>query len=132
MQIIEKIILLFRWLLRYDAFGKKYKVKKMSMLPKILNNNNFLILDIRNSIDYDEHHIKNSINIPNYDFYKKYYKELKNKSKILIVNSNYRSNLNIYNFLKNKKYNPYILRANYDEVRKSEKLDKFCIIKVIN
>ncbi|QGS51525.1 rhodanese-like domain-containing protein [Spiroplasma tabanidicola] len=113
-----------------NAFKKKYKVKTANKLLKILKNNKWQVVDIRGPLVYASNHIKNTINIPVMTFNYNYYKKLEKHKKILLINSNYRSDLNIYRTLKSKGFKTYILYSNYADLIINPEIDEMTKIMI--
>jgi rhodanese-related sulfurtransferase len=130
MQWIEKVIKFFAIFFRSNAFKNKYRTKKVKQLRKILNNPNWQVVDVRNSISYGEHHFKGTVNIPNTEFIRRYYKSIDQSKKILLINENFRSNLDLYHALKKHSLKPYILYANYSDIRNDEQFDDITKLEV--
>jgi len=131
MQWLEKVIKFFSLFFRSSAFKMKYKTKKSSQLKKIiLNDKKWQVIDIRNSISYQEHHLDGTINIPNTDFSKKYFKLINNKKNVLIINGNYRSNLDVYTVLKKHNFKTWILMENYENLRNNELFENLTRISI--
>ena len=59
------------------------------------NNSGFIILDVRSQEEYNEGHIPNAINIPDYEIEERANSELKDKNQVILVycRSGYRSEL---------------------------------------
>ncbi|WP_339022862.1 rhodanese-like domain-containing protein [Spiroplasma endosymbiont of Crioceris asparagi] len=131
MQFIEKMIKIFSYFLKDYGWKTKYKHKKLKNLKDILKSNSWIVIDLRNQAAYYEHHLQGTVNIPALDFFRKYYKHLKPRMKILLISNDYRSNLNIYNSLKKKRYNPYVLYAGYKEIRNNSNFDNLTKVNII-
>ena len=76
-------------------------------LNEIINNNNYIIIDVRTKEEYNELHVKDSINIP-YDEINKETKLDKNKTILVYCKSGKRSN-KAYQTLNNLGYEVYDL-----------------------
>lgn len=130
MQWIDKVIAFFTKIFSTNSFKHKYRTKKLKHLPKILKSNKWQVIDIRNNVVYDEHHLNNSTNIPYTFFNYQYYKKINKKKKILIINNDYRSNLDVYKKLKIKNINSFILIGGYKTIRNSKLLDKYTTLTI--
>ena len=79
--------------------------KKESKLDKIINENNYIIVDVRTKEEYDASHVKGSINIP-YDEIDEKTNLDKNKTIMVYCRSGNRSS-KAYNTLKKLGYDVY-------------------------
>ncbi|WP_342268950.1 rhodanese-like domain-containing protein [Spiroplasma endosymbiont of Aspidapion aeneum] len=127
MKLVSRIILIVNNYLRKNSFKKKYKTKNLFFLIKIFQRydkyeKKWQLIDIRNQMSFNDSHIVNSINVPPISTEFAIYKKIDRRKNILIINSNIRSNLNIYKLLKNKGINVYILYTNYNSEFESDPL----------
>ncbi|WP_338970093.1 rhodanese-like domain-containing protein [Spiroplasma endosymbiont of Labia minor] len=132
MQFIDRILKFFQWLFKTDGFKENYKTKTKHHLKKIITSKKWNIIDLRNSASYEANHLKNSINISANFFKANYFKHLTRNKKILIINSYYKNNLNIYRLLKQRHFKPYIFTLNYNEIASLPEFDKLTIVNVYN
>jgi rhodanese-related sulfurtransferase len=123
MQWMENVIKFFSLFFRSNAFKRNYRTKNLKQLRKINESPRWQIVDIRNGIAFEEHHLLNATNIPNTEFAHKFFNLIQKDKHILLVNSDYRSNLNIYKILKKHHLKVYILFANYDDIRNNADFD---------
>ena len=88
--------ILFRHMEYYDITLEELKIKQL---------NGAEIIDVRSHREYDESHIEESINIPEYEINNNFENIIKNKDKTIVVycSSGYRS-LNAYKKLKKLGY----------------------------
>ncbi len=93
--------------------------KQLSELDKIVEENNYVIVDVRTKEEYDTGHIKDSINIPVDDIESRINELDKNKTILVYCRSGRRSTT-AYNILKDKGYKSYNLGA-YESITKFEK-----------
>ncbi|WP_339029842.1 rhodanese-like domain-containing protein [Spiroplasma endosymbiont of Cantharis nigra] len=129
MQWLEYVFKFLEKIFRKNAFKSKYKTKNMKSLNNILKSKKWQVIDIRNSISYNQNHLKGSINIPLLTFNLKYFKILDKKNKILIIDEDSRSHLSIYKSLKAKGFKSYILYEGYKNIKNNADFDK--LTKVI-
>ena len=87
--------------------------KKSNQLQDILDKNNYIIVDVRTKEEYDESHVKGSINIP-YDEIDENTNLDKSKTIIVYCRSGNRSS-KAYNNLKSLGYDVYDLGA-FDKI----------------
>ena len=87
--------------------------KEKSTLDKALEDNNYIVVDVRTSSEYSESHVKGSINIP-YDEINESTKLDKNKTILVYCKSGARSS-KAYNTLKSLGYDVIDLGA-YENV----------------
>ena len=88
--------------------------KEKTTLDKVLDDNNYIVVDVRTASEYSESHVKGSINIP-YDEIDETTDLDKTKTIIVYCKSGVRSN-KAYNTLKNLGYDVVDLGA-YDKVK---------------
>ncbi|QEH61307.1 hypothetical protein SCHIN_v1c01090 [Spiroplasma chinense] len=129
MQWLEYVFKLIDTLFKSNSFKKRFKTKSERKLFKILKSNKWQVIDLRNKLSYEEHHIEGTINIPHTSFSFNYYRKMDKKKKTLILNQNYRSNLDIYRTLKRKGFKTYLLYANYPALMEKPEVDR--ISKVV-
>ncbi|WP_338972451.1 rhodanese-like domain-containing protein [Spiroplasma endosymbiont of Panorpa germanica] len=129
MQFIEAILNFFGRIFTGNSFKSKYRVKSTKKLPKILKSDKWQIIDIRPQASFETSHLVNSINIDFLTFKIRYFKHLDKSKKILLVNEDYRSHLDIYQTLDKRRIKTYILVGGYKEVRVASFLDKYTTYK---
>ncbi len=100
---MKKILIIFTLILCLTTIVGCSKTE--SKLDKIISDNNYIIVDVRTKEEYDESHIKGSINIP-YDEIDEKTNLDKNKTIIVYCRSGNRSS-KAYNTLKDLGYNVY-------------------------
>ena len=100
---MKKILIIFTLILSLTTIVGCSK--KESKLDKIISDNNYIIVDVRTKEEYDESHIKGSINIP-YDEIDDKTNLDKNKTIIVYCRSGNRSS-KAYNTLKDLGYDVY-------------------------
>lgn len=104
---MKKILIIFTLILCLTTIVGCSKTE--SKLDKIISDNNYIIVDVRTKEEYDESHIKGSINIP-YDEIDEKTNLDKNKTIIVYCRSGNRSS-KAYNTLKTLGYDVYDLGA---------------------
>lgn len=92
--------------------------KENSELQKIIDENNYIIVDVRTKEEFDEGHLKDALNIP----YEEIGENIFEQGKIILVycKSGKRSKI-AYDTLKQNGYNAYDLGA-YDKITEFEKV----------
>ncbi|AHI53481.1 hypothetical protein SSABA_v1c00690 [Spiroplasma sabaudiense Ar-1343] len=125
MQFIESIIKFFGMIFTKNAFKRKYRTKNLKKVPKIIKSAKWQVIDIRPSASFSTSHLNGSENIDHLTFKIRYFKTLKRQKKILLINEDYRSNLEIYHLLDSRKIKVYILYGGYKEVRTAAALDNY-------
>ncbi|AXK50752.1 rhodanese-like domain-containing protein [Spiroplasma alleghenense] len=129
MQFIEAILKFFGRIFTGNSFRSKYRVKKIKHLPKILKSDKWQVIDIRPGASFETSHLIDSINIDHLTFKLRYFKKLDRNKKILLINEDYRSHLEIYQTLDKRRIKSYILVGGYKEVRVTGFLDKYTTFK---
>ncbi|AUB31136.1 rhodanese-like domain-containing protein [Spiroplasma floricola] len=124
MQWLEYVFKFLEKIFKTNAFKAKYKTKGSKKLTHILKSKKWQVIDIRNSLSYNENHLKETINIPVINFNFKYFKVLDKKSKILIIDEDSRSHLSIYKNLKSKGFKAYIFYEGYKKIRNNPEFDE--------
>lgn len=114
----------FKNLFKLNAFKIRYRTKSGKKFLKYLNNSKWQIIDIRNPVEYSESCIKGTINISSLFFNISYYKKISRSKKILLINRDFHSNLNIYNFLNKKRFKVYILHKNFYDLILDPEINK--------
>ncbi|AHI52425.1 rhodanese-like domain-containing protein [Spiroplasma culicicola] len=123
MQWLDYVLKFIERIFKTNSFKRKYKTKSEKKFLKILKSKNWQVVDLRNNVSYQEKHIIDSINVPVVGFNYNYYRKIDKNKKILLVNKNYRSNLDIYNTLKVKGFKVYILYTNFDQLCQNPQVD---------
>ena len=93
--------------------------KQLSELDKIVEENNYIVVDVRTKEEYETGHVKDSINIPVDDIQSRSNELDKNKTIIVYCRSGKRS-ANAKEILVNQGYKVYDLGA-YESITKFEK-----------
>ncbi|AKU79316.1 rhodanese-like domain-containing protein [Spiroplasma turonicum] len=117
MQWLDIIFKLLQKIFKSNSFNKKYRVVNSKKLKSIINNKNWQVVDLRNNVEYEEHHLINTTNIPYWTFNFNYFKKIDKNKKILLISNDYRSNLNIYKNLKRKGFKVRLLNIGYKNIR---------------
>ncbi|AKX33733.1 hypothetical protein SLITO_v1c00650 [Spiroplasma litorale] len=123
MQWLDLIFKLIQKIFRRESFKKKYKVINQKKLKNILKNKKWQVIDLRNKVDYEEHHLENTTNVPAWNFNFTYFKLIDKNKKILLISNDYRSNLYIYKNLKRKGFKVKLLNTGYKNIRNNEIYD---------
>ncbi len=104
---MKKLVIILFVILLTGCSTQKAETKMT--LDQILASNNYQIIDVRTKTEYEESHIKNSINIP-YDTIDENTKLDKNKTIMVYCKSGKRSSI-AYSKLKDLGYDVYDLGA---------------------
>ncbi|QHX35622.1 hypothetical protein STIUS_v1c00670 [Spiroplasma sp. TIUS-1] len=131
MQWLDNVFSFINSIFKNWYWKRKFKHKYNNKLQRILNSDKWQVIDLRPSAAFNEHHLVGSINIPITTFKLKYYEKIKLRKKILLISNDYRSNLNVYIDLKNKRLKPYVLFGGYKDVRNNPKLDHLTVANLI-
>ncbi|WP_338983638.1 rhodanese-like domain-containing protein [Spiroplasma endosymbiont of Othius punctulatus] len=131
MQWLDKVFSFINFLFGNWYWKRKFKHKYSTSLKKILNSDKWQVIDLRPSAAFKEHHLKGSINIPITNFKLKYYEKIKLRKKILLISEDYRSNLNVYLDLKEKRMHPFVLFGGYSSIRNNPKQDDLTVANLI-
>ncbi|ASP27841.1 hypothetical protein SCORR_v1c00660 [Spiroplasma corruscae] len=125
MQWLDLVFKLLQKIFRTNSFNRKYKVLKNKKFKTILKNKKWQVIDLRNKIEFEEHHLINTTNVPAWTFNFNYFKLIDKNKKILLISNDYRSNLWIYKNLKRKGFNVRLLDTGYKNIRNLESYDNF-------
>ncbi|ATX71605.1 rhodanese-like domain-containing protein [Spiroplasma clarkii] len=124
MQWLDVVFKFLAKIFKSDAFKKKYKTKPEKKFLKCLNSSNWQVIDLRNELSYQENHISGTINISKLFFRNNYYKKIDRTKKVLILNRDFHSDLDIYKILKQKSFKVYILTKNYYDLVNDPIIDR--------
>ncbi|AOG60041.1 hypothetical protein SHELI_v1c00860 [Spiroplasma helicoides] len=130
MQWLDYVFKFMAKIFKTNSFKKKYRTKPAKNFLKILKSEKWQVADLRNVVAYADNHIENTINLPILTFNYKYYKVLDRSKKILLINHDYRSNLNLYRTLKKKHFKVYLLYSNYNDLILEPEVDRHTIITI--
>ncbi|WP_063623140.1 rhodanese-like domain-containing protein [Spiroplasma taiwanense] len=125
MQWLDIIFKFIEKIFKTNSFRKKYKTKNIKKLTTLLKSKKWQIIDIRNQISFNEHHLEGTINIPITAFNFKFFKLIDKNHNILIINEDPRSHLSIYKKLNTRGFKVFILNEKYKNIRNDISFDKY-------